>query len=325
MPQTGLNMFRPVLNSPPNEQNFDLAMSQPPVSTQKPQRHSMGVTFNGVGETSRYEQPAMTSIGSSASRPTSLLSSFSTNDLPTVKNSTGLASNINVSKANIDQHFHNHNANLGRIPPGAASNRQSRDFPVAPTAAEPKRDDKVPNVQSLLQANATPFGPPMISTTDSNALSTALLPYSANTAPGAYGFGMQTYNLSSNSPTNQVQAVQSGYNGYSVYGGYGRLQDSQTRVVHQRRPQGGGEAARYDNVPIENYRGKLYELCKDQHGCRYLQKRLEEKDPEHTMMIFRETLPFVVELMTGKPAGTSPSMATNFYRPLRQLSLSEIA
>ena len=264
----------------------------------------MGVTFNGASETSRYEQPAIDPLGSSATRPTSLLSSFSTNDLPTVKNSTGLPINISPSKANIDQHFHNHNANLGRIPPGAASNRQSRDFPVVPVTTDSKRDDKVQSVQSLLHPSATPFGPSMVSTTESNALSTALLPYSANVGPGAYGFGMQTYNLSSNSPTNQVQAVQASYNGYSVYGGYGRLQDNQTRVIHQRRQQSGGEAARYDNVPIENYRGKLYELCKDQHGCRYLQKRLEEKNPEHTMMIFRETLPFVVELMTGKPADT---------------------
>ena len=325
MPQTGLNMFRPVLNSPPNEQNFDLAMSQASVSTQKPQRHSVGVSFNGVSETSRYEQSAMNSMASSASRPTSLMSSFSTNDLPTVKNTTGLATNINPPKTNIDQQFHNHNANLGRIPPGAASNRQSRDFPAAPSTTESKRDDKVQNVPSLLQASAAPFGPPVIPTASSNALSTALLTYSPPGPDAGYGFGMHSYNLSSNAPNNQVQAVQSGFNGYSVYGGYGRLHDSQTRVIHQRRQPGGGEAARYDNVPIENYRGKLYELCKDQHGCRYLQKRLEEKNPEHIMMIFHETLPFVVELMTGKHAETFRHMAANFCRSLRQLSLPEIA
>ncbi|KAH9005921.1 ARM repeat-containing protein [Lactarius hatsudake] len=39
-------------------------------------------------------------------------------------------------------------------------------------------------------------------------------------------------------------------------------------------------------------------LCKDQHGCRYLQKKLEEGVPEHRDMIFRETFGHFAELMT---------------------------
>ena len=30
-------------------------------------------------------------------------------------------------------------------------------------------------------------------------------------------------------------------------------------------------------------------MCKDQHGCRYLQKKLEEGVTEHRDIIFRET------------------------------------
>lgn len=45
--------------------------------------------------------------------------------------------------------------------------------------------------------------------------------------------------------------------------------------------------------PIE-----LYSLCKDQHGCKYLQRKLEERHPEHIQMIFEETNVHVVELMT---------------------------
>ena len=44
---------------------------------------------------------------------------------------------------------------------------------------------------------------------------------------------------------------------------------------------------------------EIYSLCKDQHGCRYLQKKLEEKNPQHVQMIFQETHAHVVELMTG--------------------------
>lgn len=47
-------------------------------------------------------------------------------------------------------------------------------------------------------------------------------------------------------------------------------------------------------------RGEIYALCKDQHGCRFLQKKLEERNPEYLQIIFEETNPYVVELMTGK-------------------------
>jgi Pumilio-family RNA binding repeat len=326
MPQTGLNMFRPILSSPPDEQALDLPLSQAPASIQKPQRHSMGVTFGDVGEDGRNDQPGINSTSTSADRPMSLQSSYSTNDLPTVKNSSGVAANAFPSKTHVDQQFHNHNASMGRIPPGAASNRQSRDFPTTLGTTDPKREEKGQGMQSLLQASAAPFGPHVTSTADPNVLSTSVIPYGSNmAAPSAYGYSMQTYNLSSNPSNNQLQTLQSGYGTYPTYGGYGRLQDNQTRVVHQRRQQGGNEAVRYDNVPIENYRGKLYELCKDQHGCRYLQKRLEEKNPEHTMLIFIETCPFVVELMTGNHAQIPYLLAANHFRPFRQLSLPETA
>jgi hypothetical protein len=45
-------------------------------------------------------------------------------------------------------------------------------------------------------------------------------------------------------------------------------------------------------------RQDIYTLCKDQHGCRFLQKKLEDKDPENVRIIFEETAPHVVELMT---------------------------
>ena len=43
-------------------------------------------------------------------------------------------------------------------------------------------------------------------------------------------------------------------------------------------------------------------MCKDQHGCRFLQKKLEENDPHHVELIFHETNKHVVELMAGKLA-----------------------
>lgn len=56
--------------------------------------------------------------------------------------------------------------------------------------------------------------------------------------------------------------------------------------------------SRYINLPLEQVRGTIYELCKDQHGCRYLQKQLENRVPEQVHMIWVETNQHVVELMT---------------------------
>lgn len=44
-------------------------------------------------------------------------------------------------------------------------------------------------------------------------------------------------------------------------------------------------------------RGQVYQYCKDQHGCRFLQKKLEEHNAGHVELIFDETKDYVVELM----------------------------
>lgn len=56
--------------------------------------------------------------------------------------------------------------------------------------------------------------------------------------------------------------------------------------------------SRYQNMPLESFAGQIYDLCKDQHGCRYLQKKLEERNPEQVHMIWLETNQHVIELMT---------------------------
>lgn len=56
--------------------------------------------------------------------------------------------------------------------------------------------------------------------------------------------------------------------------------------------------ARFNNLPLEQVGGSIYSLCKDQHGCRYLQKQLENRIPEQVHMIWLETNQHVVELMT---------------------------
>ncbi|KAI7848445.1 armadillo-type protein [Circinella umbellata] len=58
------------------------------------------------------------------------------------------------------------------------------------------------------------------------------------------------------------------------------------------------EQNRFTGAKLEDFLGKIYELCKDQNGCRFLQKKLEELDRQQIQLIFEEVQPHFVELMT---------------------------
>ena len=65
-----------------------------------------------------------------------------------------------------------------------------------------------------------------------------------------------------------------------------------------------GQVAQTDSLTvrytsIDQVVGQIYSLCKDQHGCRFLQKKLEDNNPAVTELIFNETYPHFDELMTG--------------------------
>eukprot|EP01135_Chromosphaera_perkinsii_P000570 Nk52_evm32s123 gene=Nk52_evmTU32s123 len=60
--------------------------------------------------------------------------------------------------------------------------------------------------------------------------------------------------------------------------------------------QSGNDGLRY--VSLEQVNGQIYSLCKDQHGCRFLQKKLEDGTPEEIDVIFNEVYDHVAELMT---------------------------
>ncbi|KAF8633957.1 hypothetical protein AX15_001139 [Amanita polypyramis BW_CC] len=58
------------------------------------------------------------------------------------------------------------------------------------------------------------------------------------------------------------------------------------------------EFNRFAGTRLEDLQGEISSLCRDQHGCRYLQKKLEEGVAEHRDMIFRETFAHFADLMT---------------------------
>lgn len=80
------------------------------------------------------------------------------------------------------------------------------------------------------------------------------------------------------------------------------------RKMHNSNRRKGDDASKYANAKLEDFKGEIYSLCKDQHGCRFLQRQLDlgndpsagenalSKDVAATM-IFNELYLKIVELM----------------------------
>ncbi|KAF9978557.1 hypothetical protein BGZ65_006949, partial [Modicella reniformis] len=67
---------------------------------------------------------------------------------------------------------------------------------------------------------------------------------------------------------------------------------------NSKRPTVDVDANRFAGAMLEGFVGQIYSLCKDQHGCRYLQKKLEEQNETYLNIIFNEVFNHFVELMT---------------------------
>jgi hypothetical protein len=258
---------RQVNNTRPRSQQLDGYSSTPagsgaqtPTKTGTSNRHSMGATYNTsyseVKRRSLFTSPPNQTT--SAPTPPKLQSSYSTNDIPTVKNVNGtgsLTSPTAAPKTHAEQHFHNHNASIGRIPPGAAS-RQSRDL----SGSEPRTEEQSGNalrstaMQSILQANAAPFGPnvnsPLTEPSDQQASAGSATPNFGNFPNqhqlyNGYGLpmlpGMNGMSINGAQPQWQspMSLYQQSYNVYPNYGQFNQRADSQARVIQARRNQNG--------------------------------------------------------------------------------------
>ncbi|KAK2591425.1 hypothetical protein QQS21_010889 [Conoideocrella luteorostrata] len=283
-------------------------------------RHSLDLKY--ISESSAEpSSAAMSPQNSHMASPPRLQSSFSANDVPTVKNPSGSSIMSGNANNHAQQHFHNHNANMGRIPAGAM--RHSREL-SGDAGMNVGRDQ--PNgfqsIQSALQASAAPFGPSLTSaaqvssaaavsgpTTSAPANSFNFYPANgyashATSTNGNYSIpmltaGMQQMNMGNVNGGNMYPAHNyTGYGAAPYNQGAPQSRDSQARVMQHRRQLDNDAMSRFQNMSVESFRGQIYELCKDQHGCRYLQKKLEERLPEQVHMIWLETNQHVVELMT---------------------------
>lgn len=315
------NVTQNIMNAQSNGQS--IAVGSSTVSQQVPEaigssrtvnRHSMEASLASYAQANASGQLHSNESGSSRPSLANLQSSYSTNDIPTMKTTNGLGT-ITPSKTqtHAQQYFHNHNASLGRIPHGAVSNRHSREL----SGGEIRREEQANGygqISSALQTSTAPLATASVTATSpAESVASPVAPFnniSPYTAPAFYGgYGMQMMNMGM-SPVqmsthmafnNQVQGYpsQTNFTPYQTYGQpAGRFVDSQARIIQQRRMQHGEETSHYNNLKLEHLQGEIYNSCKDQHGCRFLQKKLEEHNPEHIHMIFLETNQHVVELMT---------------------------
>ncbi len=185
--------------------------------------------------------------------PPKLHQSYSTNDVPTVK-TNGAAGNLNN---HAQQHFHNHNASLGRIPAGAMPGRHNRELSSSDASSANGREPAAyPSITSTLQASAAPFGPALTQAQLSSAAVPTVnapvpMPYPfyppahsytpmAGPPPAAYNaLPMLMQNLSVGTGNPQAMYPQQNFTGYNPL--YTQPpaprphQDSQARVIQNRR------------------------------------------------------------------------------------------
>jgi hypothetical protein len=233
--------------------------NESPISVRPTYRHSLDLKYFGEAQ----QDHQMTSPTKHVqATPPKLQQSYSANDVPTVRSTSNGISGINATtNSHAQQHFHNHNASLGRIPQNAINNRQSRDLSGTESTVALR---EVPSAgyqttQSALQASAPAFGPlgtQNISQPQSpGAVAAPAIP--AYAIPGYYNnynvqmmaMGMQ--NMQLGQPMYQAQNPYASYGAMYPQNGI-RASDSQSRVVAQRRQNDGDGKLRTFSLIIHN-------------------------------------------------------------------------
>lgn len=227
-----------------------------PISVRPGYRHSLDLNFFESHQDTSSQVSSPTSH--TQATPPKLQSSYSANDVPTMRSAANSISGSNgTPNSHAQQHLHNHNASLGRIPPNALNNRLSRDLNQADNPAiREAQNGGYQSIQSALQASAAPFGPALTQGMSQASLPPAMTAptpqqqYALAPAPGAAPGGVPGYynNYNMQMMTMGMQNMQMAQpmypqqNPYANYGGMypqNPVRDSQARVIQQRRQNDG--------------------------------------------------------------------------------------
>ena len=240
---------------------------------------SARVTFNETKRPAPLPNPAASNSSSRVPTKLMTSLSTSSVPTVGSLNDNATSTQVTPTSATAEQRFHSHNASLGRIPAGAINNRHSRDLSTILDNVEPEtRTQASANSVLHAQAPTFGPAPRMYSTKASDSagpMSPAngipgqtgqgsyismdqmhILNAAMNTMqiqPGQLAqqqgfqsqplqpFQAQGYNAGYQAPGFQPGQYQAGPVGYGNYQQYNdaRGQDSQARVIQQRRTQGG--------------------------------------------------------------------------------------
>ncbi|KAI3479331.1 hypothetical protein L1887_58615 [Cichorium endivia] len=220
---------------------------------------------------------------------------------------------------------------------GTSAGRQQAAFPLpspSPRLSHTGRDSPAVNASfASARASSTPRRPllppqqqlPSRASTWAPSLASRLLPAGAgNESPSRFGaYSPNSFDAAAGArrgsrpssgffdafnPTAGANAQGSLFPRRQVLDGHGgRRGARQARWAGRARWRGGGGGggqacgarASWDaTTQLEELQGDIFALCKDQHGCRFLQKKLEESNGAHRDMIFSETFSHFAELMT---------------------------
>lgn len=227
--------------------------AESPISVRPSYRHSLDLKyFEGPQDgTAQITSPPK----HVQATPPKLQSSYSTNDIPTVRTATnGMQSNNVTPNSHAQQHLHNHNASLGRIPPNAM-NRLSREMTSGDSGTlREAQNGGYQSIQSALQASAAPFGPALTQGMPQSLSQAQMSPSVASptsqqnfsgSVPGYYnnnyGMHMMSLGMQNMQLGQPMYPPQNSYNNYgnSMYQHNGGQRDSQARVIQQRRQNDG--------------------------------------------------------------------------------------
>ncbi|KAL9083305.1 MAG: hypothetical protein Q9159_005868 [Coniocarpon cinnabarinum] len=305
-------------------------------------RHSLGAS---TALSSPPRRPGLIGSPSSTmaegSGTPKLQQSYSTNDIPTMRNvgNSPPQQPIPAQYANAtpEQRLQSHNYSLGRIPhqsmSSVSSKRHSRELSSS-SGSQPEEpaNSQMQSIGSVLHSGSS--APPQVaapptatsasefSSSPRSSLSgptqVSSTPFSQQGVNAGYGTPnqMNTLNSSLGSLTLGGMSPQqfnpnaqtwngsgsfspSSYTNYGSHPGFAGSRYSEASSQRSsRRSFAGDDAARITSIRLEDLEGQILGLCTDQNGCRFLQKKLEERKPQHVQLIFNEVQNHMYDLMT---------------------------
>ena len=247
--------------------------------------------------------------------------SYSTNDIPTlktIKSEQALNTHVtspssqpsHLAEATSDQS----GSIINQISSSTASSRQSQEYSNLTGSQEtndhafsPQTSSTAPSSSTTMQSQAAyqASGYPQYSQQQPQYGQLGF--YGNQHVPNTQALTNEFANMQMNPTYNHQGPFSNGIpqyqqNGYNVHsfnhnsqvmsGGAPRYENN--RANSQRKIQADEY---FNNTAVPDVAGQIYVLCKDQHGCRFLQRKLEERDEQDLQIIFEEVKDHFTELM----------------------------